>query len=138
LNEQPNDHRRSAEITNDLLFRIKPAFKVWLEVETPSGSKVILGGGKAELLRSIVKHGSINAAAEALGLGFRTAWKLLQEIDQTIRCLGDEFAIIESQRGGKDGGGTSVTTLGVALVRFLEDIEDKISLQIENKFLTKH
>ncbi len=111
---------------DDFLKKIKPSFKVWLEVDTSTGSKMILGGGKANLLKTIVKQGSINAAADSLGLGFRTAWKLLQEINESIKTVGSEYEIIESHRGGKKGGGTSVTPFGVALVALLEELENKV------------
>lgn len=126
-----NDQIEGDGTTRRLLRNIRPAFKVWLEIETPSGPQVVLGEGKAELLRAIVEHGSINAAADEIEIGFRTAWKLLQEIDESIRSLGEEFAVIESQRGGRDGGGTSVTPCGVALVEFLQETEVRISKALE-------
>ncbi|MFX0114531.1 MAG: winged helix-turn-helix domain-containing protein [Candidatus Hodarchaeota archaeon] len=122
-----DDQIKDEKTSKKLLSKIQPAFKVWLEIDTPSGPRVLLGEGKAELLRAIVTHGSINAAAEAQKIGFRTAWKLLQEIDESVRSLGEEFAVIESQRGGKAGGGTSVTACGVTLVQFLQEIEERVS-----------
>ena len=131
-------HKDSVEVeetVKKLLKNIRPGFKIWLEVDTPHGPKVLLGEGKSELLQAIVKHRSINAAAEATDMGFRTAWKLLQEIDETVRSLGEEYAVIESQRGGKNGGGTSVTACGVALVHFLEEIEKRVAEALESSNL---
>jgi molybdate transport system regulatory protein len=132
LNSLTGSQIKDEEITKKLLKKIRPAFKVWLEVDTSAGSKVLLGEGKAELLQAIVKHGSINAAAEATNIGFRTAWTLLQEIDESVRTLGEEFAVIESQRGGKDGGGTSVTACGTALVQLLQELEERVSKALQS------
>ncbi|MHA2271021.1 MAG: winged helix-turn-helix domain-containing protein [Candidatus Hodarchaeales archaeon] len=133
MNELKRDSVRIEKTVKKLLNTIRPSFKIWLEVDTPHGPKVLLGGGKSELLQAIVKHRSINAAAEATNMGFRTAWKLLQEIDETVRSLGEEYAVIESQRGGKKGGGTSVTACGVALVQFLEEIEKRVAEALESR-----
>lgn len=133
LNELKGDSVRVEETVKKLLKNIRPSFKIWLEVDTPLGPKVLLGGGKSELLQAIVRYRSINAAAEATDMGFRTAWKLLQEIDETVRSLGEEYAVIESQRGGKNGGGTSVTACGVALVQFLEEIEKRVTEALESE-----
>ncbi|MFW9915184.1 MAG: winged helix-turn-helix domain-containing protein [Candidatus Thorarchaeota archaeon] len=132
MKEMNKDSVEAEETVKKLLKNIRPAFKIWLEVDTPHGPKVLLGEGKSELLQAIVRHRSINAAAEATDMGFRTAWKLLQEIDETVRSLGEEYAVIESQRGGKNGGGTSVTACGVALVQFLEEIEKRVTEALES------
>ena len=63
---------------------IKP---VRLEVIRPRvrlGDTVLIGPGKIELLRAVAELGSISAAARALGMGYKRAWSLLDELQRAI------------------------------------------------------
>ncbi|MGB0410580.1 MAG: winged helix-turn-helix domain-containing protein [Pikeienuella sp.] len=71
----------------------------------------MIGGGKVELLRLLAEHGSITAAAKAMGVGYRRAWFLL---DTLQRCF--EAPLFTTERGGANAGGTQVTELGRDLI----------------------
>lgn len=47
------------------------------------GDEIALGPGKADLLDAIRAHGSISAAARAMGMSYRRAWLL---VDTMNRC----------------------------------------------------
>ncbi|MCK5291869.1 MAG: NUDIX domain-containing protein [Thermoplasmata archaeon] len=83
--------------------------KNWLEKD----GKVIIGEGRATLLKYILEFGSLTKAAEEMGMSYRHAWGIVQEINEV---LGKE--IIHSERGGVDGGKTQLTDEGK---RLLED-----------------
>jgi 8-oxo-dGTP diphosphatase len=85
--------------------------KNWIEKD----GKVIMGEGRAELLKHIVEFGSLTRAAEEMGMSYRHAWGIVQEINDAI---GKE--IIHSERGGAEGGATELTDEGKKL---LEDFE---------------
>ena len=85
--------------------------KNWLEKD----GKVIIGEGRATLLKFILEFESLTKAAEEMGMSYRHAWGIVQEINEV---LGKE--IIHSERGGVDGGKTQLTDEGR---RLLEDFD---------------
>ena len=87
--------------------KIKPAFKLWFEI----GDKYILGEGTYTLLEQIKKRKSISAAAKATNMSYRYAWDLIQEAG---KHLGEP--VIKTQKGGKHGGKSELTTAGLLLL----------------------
>jgi len=71
-------------------------FKVWLE----KGGEVVVGNGKVGLLKMIADLGSIQKAADNLGMSYRHAWGMIQKIEKRS---GIKF--VETQVGGREGGG---------------------------------
>lgn len=82
------------------------------------GDSVLIGPGKIELLRAVAEHGSISAAARALGLGYKRAWSLLDELQKAV-----PMAILETAAGGSKGGGAQVTDAGRALLAHYDELE---------------
>lgn len=64
------------------------------------------------LLLAIREHGSIAAAARAVGLSYKAAW-------DAVKALNNLFAqpLVEAQTGGRSGGGTIVTPAGEAVIQ---------------------
>jgi molybdate transport system regulatory protein len=77
-----------------------------------------LGPGKIELLEKIAALGSISAAGRAMGMSYRRAWQLVDEIQE---IFGREIAVRQS--GGKHGGGAALTPLGDLIVARFRAIE---------------
>ncbi len=75
-------------------------YKIWLE----NDGEVVVGNGKVGLLKLIDELGSIQKAAENKGMSYRHAWGILQKIEQRAG-----FKFVETQVGGKDGGGAKLT-----------------------------
>jgi molybdate transport system regulatory protein len=65
------------------------------------------GPGKARLLELIAEHGSITAAGRAMGMSYRRAWLLINDLNS---MFADK--LVEAKPGGKGGGGASLTDLG--------------------------
>src|SRR5690349_3008457 len=79
-----------------------------LRIDLPHGR---IGPGKIGLLEAIDREGSISAAGRALGMSYRRAWDLVDEIN---RILG--AAAVEASPGGYRGGGAVLTDVGRGLV----------------------
>jgi len=78
------------------------------------GENIAIGQGKADLLESIGRTGSISAAARELGMSYRKAWMLVDEMNQCFPS-----PVVTAAKGGLRGGGAVVTGLGQeALTRF--------------------
>lgn len=82
------------------------------------GDAVIVGPGKIELLRAVAVHGSISAAARSLGMGYKRAWSLLDELQRAFPA-----PVIETAAGGRKGGGATVTAAGLALLDHYDALE---------------
>jgi molybdate transport system regulatory protein len=82
------------------------------------GEKVAIGPGKIELLRAVATHGSISAAARSLGMGYKRAWSLLDELQQAC-----SKPLIETSAGGAGGGGAQVTEAATALLAHYDELE---------------
>lgn len=90
------------------------------------GDNVLIGPGKIELLRAVSLHGSISGAARALGIGYKRAWSLLDELQRAIPS-----PIIQTAAGGSKGGGATVTEAGHALLAHYDELERVCSLAAE-------
>lgn len=77
-----------------------------------------LGPGKVELMERISKHGSIAAAGKEMGMSYRRAWLLVDEINQIFR-----EPLVTKQTGGSGGGGARLTALGREVVERYRAIE---------------
>jgi molybdate transport system regulatory protein len=82
------------------------------------GTGRALGPGKIRLLEAIDKTGSISQAGRSLGISYRRAWHL---VDDMNNCFRDP--VIEAERGGAHGGGTTLAPLGKKLVERCHAIE---------------
>ena len=71
------------------------------------GDRLVLGPGKAELLARIRDTGSISAAGRAMGMSYKRAWSLVEEMNAAFR-----MPLVTSARGGAGGGGANLTDAG--------------------------
>ncbi|UMY18850.1 winged helix-turn-helix domain-containing protein [Methylobacterium organophilum] len=77
-----------------------------------------LGPGKVQLLEAVAEHGSISAAGRALGMSYRRAWLLIEEMNK-----GFAEPVVEAQIGGKAGGGARLSPFGADVVAHYRAIE---------------
>jgi len=72
------------------------------------------GPGKADLLQFIQDTGSISAAGRRMGMSYKRAWTLVETMNAMFHA-----PLVDSTRGGPQGGGASLTPLGLdMLARF--------------------
>jgi molybdate transport system regulatory protein len=83
-----------------------------------SGEEHSLGPGKAQLLEAVAAHGSISAAARSMGMAYRHAWVLIDDLN---RCFG--VPAVETRTGGSGRGGARLTPFGAELVRRFRAME---------------
>jgi molybdate transport system regulatory protein len=79
-----------------------------------------IGRGKIQLLTHIKETGSISAGGRAMDMSYRRAWLLVDEMNRLFK-----EPVVESQRGGKQGGGAVLTPFGEALMAHYQTMEDK-------------
>jgi len=96
---------------------VKPAaFRIRLHIHV--GSEHSLGPGKAALLEAIRETGSISAAARALGMAYRHAWELVDDLNACFTP-----PVVESAAGGRTGGGAWLTPFGAELLQRFRAME---------------
>jgi molybdate transport system regulatory protein len=87
--------------------------------------KLGIGPGKVALLEAIGETGSITSSAKKLGMSYRRAWLLVEE---TNSCL--VRPAVATATGGPHGGGTTLTPVGVELVRRYRALERRTALAV--------
>ena len=87
-----------------------------IRIDLASGDRI--GPGKIALLEAIRSTGSISAAARSLGMSYRRAWLLVEEINHTLR-----EPAVTAETGGSGGGGAVVTPVGERVVGLYRAIE---------------
>lgn len=92
--------------------------KAGLTIRVDLGAFGQLGPGKVALMELISKCGSISAAGKEMGMSYRRAWLLVDEINQIFR-----EPLVAKQMGGSGGGGARLTKLGRDVVSRYRAIE---------------
>ena len=90
-----------------------------LTIRIDFGAAGFLGPGKIALMELISKHGSISAAGREMGMSYRRAWLLVDEINRIFR-----EPLVETQMGGSGGGGARLSRLGRDVVDRYRAIQD--------------
>lgn len=99
----PNAAARTAHIVRPRIY-IAPDFS--------------LGPGKIDLLCAIARTGSIAAAARALGMSYKRAWFLIDNVSAGLGA-----PVVRTATGGRGGGGARLSPRGEALVRLYQAVE---------------
>ena len=91
-------------------------FRIRLHIHVGEGHS--LGPGKAALLEAIRAAGSISAAARSLGMAYRHAWELVDDLNACFTS-----AVVETAAGGREGGGARLTPFGAELLQRFREME---------------
>ena len=75
------------------------------------------GPGQAELLRGIRDSGSISSAGRAMGMSYKRAWSLVEDMNAAFVA-----PLVETARGGTGGGGARLTETGTEVLARYEAI----------------
>ncbi len=91
-----------------------------LRMRIIDGDTIAIGPGKVALLEAVQAQGSITAAAKSLGMSYRRAWLLVDELNRALQT-----PAVTSEQGGPRGGGSVLTPAGEKAVRLYRAIEAK-------------
>lgn len=80
-----------------------------------------IGPGKVELLERIAAFGSISAGARQMKMSYKRAWDLVEEMNAIFGK-----PVLDTQKGGRSGGGARLTPTGLAIVARYRAIERAI------------
>lgn len=92
------------------MTRIPPpeGARLSLRIDLPQGR---IGPGKIALLEAIAREGSISAAGRALGMSYKRAWELVDQLNTLLAA-----PAVVATTGGARGGGAVLSEAGLALV----------------------
>jgi molybdate transport system regulatory protein len=93
------------------------------------GRDQAIGPGKIALLEQIGRRGSLSQAARALGMSYRRAWQLLDNLNHAFR---EPVAV--TAKGGRGGGGARLTTFGRQLIRVYRELDAEIQASAASRF----
>ena len=105
---------------------MQPEYKIWFS--SPDGVG-ILGDGKWKILKKIEECGSLVGACEQLGITYRRTWNDLRKIE---KMLG--FNLLETIRGGQEGGSTKLSPEGRRLVKSFDVFHRRMDKIMKKEF----
>lgn len=94
----------------------KPQLRLRMRVTVDDA--IAIGPGKIALLEALDETRSITAAAKTLGMSYRRAWMLIDELNRSLK----QPAVI-SAAGGSQGGGSELSASGRQLLALYRSIE---------------
>lgn len=96
----------------------RPSVVAQFRLRIKVGDEIAIGPGKIAILEAIAETGSISAAGRKLGMSYRRAWLL---VDQMNRYFNEP--IVFTAMGGAQGGGSALTETGAEVIRLYRTIE---------------
>jgi molybdate transport system regulatory protein len=91
--------------------------RIWLDY----AGQAVLGPGRLELLEGIERWHSISEAARRLGMSYRRAWVLVQDMNRA-----GQQPLVEAAVGGTRGGGARLTPQGRELAAGFRALGDRL------------
>lgn len=101
--------------------------KLKLQLRVLLGENIAIGPGKAELLEEIQRTGSISQAAKSMQMSYRRAWQLVETMNHSF-----QYTVVETQKGGIQGGGAKVTDFGAQILNQFRQMEHTARQAIEH------
>ena len=84
------------------------------------GDEIVMGPGKAELLRHIAETGSLSEAARRMKMSYMKAWLLVQVMNRSYKK-----PLVQAERGGTRGGGALLTSYGRRVLDGYREMEQR-------------
>src|SRR5215469_18264013 len=98
-----------------------------IRLDLANGNRI--GPAEIALLEVIRVKGSIRAAARHLGMAYRTAWLLVEQINEAMR-----EPAVTTATGGQHGGGAAVTPAGEKVIELYHSIEGTMCASAHREF----
>lgn len=113
-----------SSLGNNAMTDISIRNRLWLMKDGRS----YLGEGRIALMKAIIEHGSISAAARSMSMSYKKAW---ESVD-AMNTLSDE-PLVTRTTGGSGGGGTIVTNAGKQAIELYEKINQRCNAFLEDE-----
>ena len=91
--------------------------RCWIDID----GRKFFGPGRAQLLMMIDKNGSLSKAAKEMGMSYRKAWSMVEDMNQR-----GQQPYVELHKGGAQGGGAELTETGKKVLSSFIQMNDKI------------
>ncbi len=105
-------------------------YKIWLEKDGK-----VFGEGPYDLLKGVEETGSLMGSARAMNMSYSQAHGLIKRIEKRLG-----FKLINSKKGGKSGGHSSLTKESKQLMKdyieFKEECDNALNNIFEKYFTT--
>lgn len=101
-------------------------YKIWFSDQSGKG---IMGDGKWQILKTIDETGSLKAACKKLEITYRRTWNDLKQIEKSFG-----LPILESTRGGAEGGSMRLTVHGKKLIQAFDNFHNKVDILMQDHF----
>ncbi|MCL1861335.1 MAG: TOBE domain-containing protein [Proteobacteria bacterium] len=112
----------------DKLPKMEVHGRFWIE----RGPRAFLGRGRVDLLEKVNASNSIAEAARQLGMSYKTAWDMINAMNN----LADQPLVVRV-KGGRQGGGTVLTDYGqqvIANYRAMEQEYETMLAALERRY----
>jgi len=107
--------------------KLRPEYKVWFSTLDGKG---VLGDGKWKILKQVDECGSLVGACEKLGITYRRTWNDLRKIE---KMLG--FNLLETVRGGQEGGSSKLSVDGEKLVKAFDTFHSRVDKLMQKELV---
>ena len=89
-----------------------------LQLRLRSAAGIVMGPGRADLLGHIAETGSIAAAGRQMGMSYKRAWVLVEQMNSMFQA-----PLVEAAKGGVGGGGARLTEAGAQVLAAYRGLE---------------
>lgn len=96
--------------------------RCWIDID----GKKFFGPGRAQLLVMIDKNGSLSKAAKEMGMSYRKAWSMVEDMNQR-----GQQPYVELHKGGTQGGGAELTPQGKKVLVAFQHMNVQIQATLE-------
>lgn len=110
----------------EIFNHLKLNYKIWFSDIEGHG---IMGDGKWKILKAIDETGSLKGACDKLGITYRHTWNDLKEIEKAFG-----FPLLETTRGGAEGGSMKLTPNGKKLIEAFDHFHQNVDSLIQQYF----
>lgn len=97
--------------------------EVDLNISINEDGNILLNRERVTLLRCIQRGGSLLLASREMGMSYNKTWKMIAEMNKATHS-----AMVEKVRGGRGGGGATLTSFGKLILAEYDYIEHQVLL----------
>ncbi len=106
---------------------LRSGFKLW--ICTQDGKK-IFGKGPCTLLRGVETTGSMHRSACDMNMAYSKALSIIKNAEKELG-----YKLLNKEVGGKNGGGSSLTSEAGELIEKYEEFQQKATLEVERIYM---